>query len=411
MKTLNISYFYVFSSLFLILGCSKDNSDSPDIEEPDIEASSVMYVSPDGSGTKSGESAENAADFLDPLFWDRTRKTVLKETVEVQFLDGEYGRAYTEKPLVLDKIGHADNTLTLRGGDNVIFTLAEGVQTKSYVIDVRGAQNIVIDGLHFTGNGSINYVLRFTRIPGGAIPTTNITLQNSSFIDLEGVIYGASGCSYEETSHITYKNVTFKRVGVAGTAHMIYNAYGASNIHVIDCHFEDCMGDYVRFRDRCDYGIVKGSTFLKTLDRFIGRVFISMPQFNSREPVGDEYFSTNYAFVDNEFTNKTYTTTDNALTFYHAGFSPPEWKYLLNRDEGQILRTGSSLQKKNLLRENFGIDTDKVRMHNNTFSSRITRQFALITMPSYGAPNKGFSGNGDISDIFNTRGEPFDWEL
>src|SRR5699024_6882817 len=129
-------------------------------------------------------------------------------------------------------------------------------------------QKMVIDGLHFTGNGSINYVLRFTRIPGGAIPTTNITLMNSSFIDMEGIIYGATGCSYEETSHITFKQDTFKRIGKAGTAHMIYNAYGADHIYVMDCHFEDCRGDYVRFRDDCDYGLVSGCTFLKKSEQF-----------------------------------------------------------------------------------------------------------------------------------------------
>ena len=411
MKKLSTFYITFLVSIFVITGCSKEKGfEDSKIEVPDIEQSSILYVSPMGDGSKTGESASNAADFLDPYFWDRVRKAVLKESIEVQFTPGEYGRAYTEKALVLDKIGHPSNKLIIRGGDDVIFTLKEGVKTKSYVIDIRGAQNIVIDGFHFTGNGSINYVVRFTRIPGGAIPTTNITMQNSSFIDMEGVIYGATGCSYEETSHITYKNNVFKRIGVAGTAHMIYNAYGSSNIHVIDCYFEDCMGDYVRFRDRCDFGVVKGSTFVKTLDRFEGRVFISMPQFNSREPVGDEYFSTNYAFVDNEFSNKTFVTTDNALTFFHAGFSPPEWKYLLNKEEGQILRTGTLIQKKNLLRENFGIEPDKVRMHNNTFSSRITREFALITMPSYGAASRGFTGSGDISDLFNTQSTPFDWE-
>jgi len=394
MKHLNIAFSFILISLFFFSACSKKEDVLEKDEDSDNTESSVWYVSPKGSGTKSGKSAINAADFLDPKLWDQVRKQLLKEPTEVLFLEGEYNRAYTEEALVLDKIGHPDNKLTLKGGDDVIFTLNEGVKTKSYVIDFRGAQNILMDGFHFTGNGSINYVVRFTRIPGGAIPTTNITFQNSSFIDMEGVIYGATGCSYEETSHITYKNITFKRIGVAGTAHMIYNAYGASNIHVIDCYFEDCMGDFVRFRDRCDYGIVSGSTFLKTLDRFEGRVFISMPQFNSREPVGDEYFSTNYAFFDNIFTNKTFVTTDNALTFYHAGFSPPEWNYLLNNEEGSVLRTGTTIQKTNLLQENFGIDPAKVRMHNNTFSSRITRILALITMPSYGALNKGFSGSG-----------------
>lgn len=400
----------VFSVCFVSCDKKEAGVDEPIIEEPEETDTRSFYVSPNGQGSKNGESEANAADFLAAFFWDNVRKALLKESVTVQFLAGDYSRAYTERPLILEKIGTPEHRLFIKGGDDVIFTLPEGGATKSYVVDVRGAQNITIDGFHFTGNGSVNYVLRFTRIPGGAIPTKNITLQNSSFIDMEGVIYGASGCSYEETSHITYKNNVFKRVGVATTAHMIYNAYGASHIHVIDCHFEDCMGDHVRFRDRCDFGVVKGSTFLKTLDRFEGKVFISMPQFNSRPPVGDEYFATNYAFVDNEFTNKSYVTMDNAFTFHNSGFSTPEWNYLLTRDEGRILQSGTAIEKKNLLRNNFGIEPDKVRMHNNSFSSRITRQFALVTIPGYGATSKGFSGSGDISGLFNTQATPFDWE-
>src|SRR5699024_10074689 len=218
--------------------------------------------------------------------------------------------------------------LILKGGDDVIFPLKEGEKTKSYVMNFAGAQNIEMDGFHFTGNGSINYVVRFTRIADKSLPTTNILFKNSSFIDMEGIIYGATGCSYEETSHITYQNLTFKRIGVASSAHMIYNAYGTTHVHIIDCHFEDCMGDFVRFRDASDYGIVKNSVFLKTSNDFTGNMFIAMPQFNSREPVGDEYFTSNYAFTGNEFTNKTYITTDRAIAFYHSGFSPPEWDYL-----------------------------------------------------------------------------------
>lgn len=101
---------------------------------------------------------------------------------------------------------------------------------------------------------------------------------------------------------------------------------------------------------------------------------------------------------------------DNAFTFHNSGFSPPEWNYLLTRDEGQILQSGTAVEKKNLLRENFGIEPDKVRVYNNSFSSRITRQFALITLPAYGATSRGFSGSGDISGLFNTQATPFDWE-
>src|SRR5699024_12127550 len=131
----------------------------------------------------------------------------------------------------------------------------------------------------------------------------NILFKNSSFIDMEGIIYGATGCSYEETSHITYQNLTFKRIGVASSAHMIYNAYGTTHVHIIDCHFEDCMGDFVRFRDASDYGIVKNSVFLKTSNDFTGKMFIAFLQLNSHEQVVDEFCHSYDAFKANDFYN------------------------------------------------------------------------------------------------------------
>ncbi len=411
MKNLNSYVFMVFSVLCMSCSKGKDDTSTPiNNEDSTLIESDIWYVSPNGSGDKTGATADDAADFLSDIFWDKIRKKLLEEPITVQFLDGEYGRAYTEKPLVLDKIGHPKHKLIIKGGKDVIFTLKEGVKTKSYVVDVRGAQNIVIDGLHFTGDGSINYVLRFTRVPGGGMPTTNITLRNSSFIDMEGIIYGATGCSYEETSHITFKRDTFMRIGESGTAHMIYNAYGSDHIYVIESYFEDCRGDYVRFRDDCDYGFVKACTFLKSSEQFSGRAFISMPLFNSREPVGDEYFATNYAFIDNKFKNTSFTEIDYAMKFHQSGFSPPEWDYLLTKSEGDILTSGTSFEKKNLLLNNFGINTDSVRVHGNTFSSRIKHRFVLTTRPAYGAKNKGFSGTGDIYNIINKQTAAFDWE-
>lgn len=408
MKKLNILFFLL--GLYILGACSNEYKKlSPRVDE-NLPDTVLLYVSPNGDGEATGETKENAADFLDENFWSTVKSTVLKTSVKVQFLPGDYKRAYNEKGLSLNGIGSPQNKLYLKGGEGVVFTIEEegGQKGSPTVIDVRGSQNIVFDAFHFTGDGEVGYVLRFTKGTNDA-PTTNILVKNCTFIDMEGVVYGASGCHYEPTSHVTYLKDTFMRVGIDAHSHFIYNAYGSSHLSVIDCYFEDCTGDFVRFRDHCGYGYVKGSTFKKTLDRFTGKVFIMIPQFNNEDP-GNEYFATNYAFVDNDFVNETTEVTQNAISFYHAGFDYPGMHYLLTAQEGDILISGTDEQKKKLLLENFGIDTDKIRIYNNTFSSGIKREFALQTFALYGAEAKGFQGVGDITGTINNQSTPFDWE-
>src|SRR5699024_81612 len=107
----------------------------------------------------------------------------------------DYKRAYNDKNLTLSGIGSPKNKLYLKGGKDVIFTIEEegGRKGSSTVIDVRGSQNIVFDAFHFTGDGEVGYVLRFTKGSNDA-PTKNIVVKNCTFIDMEGIVYGASGC-------------------------------------------------------------------------------------------------------------------------------------------------------------------------------------------------------------------------
>lgn len=382
-------------------------------DQPVKEPLSQYYLSPTGSGEMDGSSMEDAADFLDTGIWNDISRSLTTTDVDVQFLDGEYGRAYTEKkPLVLSGMGHEEHQLVLKGSENVIFTLPEGVDNNSQIIDIRNSQNIVLDDFHFTGHGTIGYVVRITSTAGGS--TSNITLQNSSFIDMEGVIYGATGAHQEGTSYISFINNTFKRVGFDSHAHFIYNSYGPQYIEVIDNHFEDCTGDFIRFRDESDFNLVKGNTFLKALDRFGGRSFVMMPVFNSREPVGDEYIPNNLSFVDNEFIHESNQTMEYAITFYHSGFSPPDRNYLLTEEERDIITSGTDEQKEALLSNNFGLDADKVRMTGNTITdpnNKIKRVFALHSTPGTTYGIEGYvNGIGDITSLMSTSSEPFDWE-
>jgi hypothetical protein len=374
-------------------------------------AQTVRYVAPTAIGNGNGLSASNAADFLEKIFWKNIQDLLASQPVIVEFLGGDYSRAYTENALMIANMGDARNTLLLEGNplNTTIFTLPvtdSPTKARPHVIEINNSVNITLKNFHFTGGGTINNVLNITSTPGHT--TYNILIENCTWTDIKGVIYGATGATRKGTYHITFKNCTFKQVGRNSASHMIYNAYGSHHISVINSYFEDCTGDYIRFRDKCDYGIVKGCTFVHSWN--VANVkFISMPLFNDGKPFpGDESFATNYAFTDNSFNSKVTSVT--AIAFYSKGYTAPGYNYLLNPAEGAILAEGNHQQKKMLLERNFGIFPEKVRMFNNTYAGLADSAVILSTMAGYGAESKGWTGSGTITDLINTSSVPFIWE-
>ncbi|TZF81440.1 hypothetical protein FW774_17915 [Pedobacter sp. BS3] len=364
----------------------------------------VRYVAPATLGSGNGLSAINAADFLNAAFWSDVQLLLRHDDVTVNFLAGDYRRAYTETPLVLESMGNGQHALLLQGdGTNTIFTIPTGYATQPVMVDIRNSRNITVRNFNFTGNGGINYVLRITTSGSTGNFTKNILIEACTWTDVRGIVYGATGCSYGGTSYVTYKNCTFKRIGLNSGSHMIYNAYDCHHISIIDCHFEDCTGDYVRFRDNCDYGVVKGSTFIRN-SGFPDYYFINMPLFNDVDP-GDETFATHYAFTGNSFGNISYP-----IGFLSQGFDPVGCNYLLTAAEGAVLTSGTTVQKKSLLLGNFKINTDEVRIYNNTFGS-LTYKVTMSSKTAYGAVSKGWTGIGDITATVNTSATPLSWEL
>jgi hypothetical protein len=353
-------------------------------------ATIIKYAGPATSGDGSGSSITNTADFLDDKFWAAVQTFLKKEAVTVKFSPGDYLRAYTEKPLILDKIGNAKNLLSLEGvAQQTLFTVPNGYAKKAVIIEVRNSENITIRNFSFSGSGSLGYALRITSTTGNA--TKNIRVEDCSWTDMRGIIFGTTGAHQKGTSNITYKNCTFKRVGVDSHSHFMYHAYHSSHINVLDCYFEDCTGDYVRFRANCDYGTVKGSTFVRNKE-FPVYPFISIPLFNNIAP-GDEIFATHYAFTGNSFKN-----TKNAIAFHHYGFDPAGYHYLLTAAEGNALTTGTDEQKKNILLNNFKINLEEVTISNNNYSD-VTSHLVVGSFPTYGAVTQGWKGWADISSL------------
>ncbi len=361
----------------------------------------TRFVGPESVGSGDGMTAANAADFLNTNFWTDVQLLLQTQPVTVKFIAGIYSRAYTEKRLYLNQKGHAKNQLVLEGDlNNTIFTAPTGYETSAVMVWIYNSRNITVKNFSFTGNGSVNYVLRVTSGQGGV--TRDILIENCRWEDMRGIIYGASGTAQSTTSYVTYKNCTFKRIGLNSGSHMIYNAYDSHHISIIDSHFEDCTGDYVRFRDNLDYAIVKGSMFARN-SGFADYPFIAMPLFNDIDP-GDEIFATNYSFTNNTFTNAAI-----AIQFYSSGFDPIGRNHLLTTQEGATLTGGTNQQKKDLLLNNFKINTNLVRINDNIYNS-ISRQVIIKSVTNYGSVSKGWTGDADISNLFNNSSDLLPWE-
>jgi hypothetical protein len=311
--------------------------------------------------------------------------------------------------LSLADLGHKDHPLILQGISRrgVAFTRhpddsMEGKKGPGF-LQIARSQNLIIRNLHFSGKHPIGYATHF----GG---NEDILLEGCSWIDLPGVYYGATGTAYASTDHVTFRDCVFKRIGSGGHAHMAYNAYDPKHIRFVDCYFEDCAGDYVRFRDGTDFGVVVGCTFKSTgRYRNVNMPFVTVPLFNDDDP-SEQKESPNYEFFGTRFLifNNTFIyANDNpkgvrvALLFHHSGFDPPGRSHLLTPERAQILEEGTVAEKKALMLQNFGIDTNTVHFFNNRFVG-VDLQVAYRSGAAYGAKSKGWNGIIDISDTINS---------
>lgn len=371
------------------------------------ESAFTRYVAPVLKGNGDGKSAVNAVDFLDADFWKEMQSLLNKGSVTVKFTTGNYSRAYSEKSLTIDKMGHAQHRLLLEGvGTGTVFTAENGLGNKTVMMLIRDSQNITVRNFKFTGDGNIQYVLRILGTQGKPGLSKNILIENCSWTDMRGIVYGATGAHYT-SENITYKGCKFYRIGINHASHMIYNAYGAKHVKILNSHFEDCTGDFVRYRDNCDYGMVQSSTFLRnpTFPTNASFSFISIPLFNDVNP-GDEQFATNYSFISNVFTNGS----NYAFTFYHEGYSPLAYSYLLTKAEGTTLESGTVLAKKALLLNNFGIDVNKIRLNANRYDN-VAGRIVFGSTIAYGAVSKGWTGAVNITNLFNeNNAAAFSWE-
>ncbi|MGI6543963.1 MAG: right-handed parallel beta-helix repeat-containing protein [Limnochordia bacterium] len=369
----------------------------------------TLYAAPNASGKGDGSSMENAAYFRDARFWQSVNATLQTQPVTVNLLPGQYVFSklpkglQTRETLRFTDFGHPEHQFVLQGlhKEGTIFTSdPEEPIDESLSIELLrfSGTNAVFRNLHFTGEQHMGYTTHFTG--------KNILIEDCSFTELLNTYYGSSGTAYE-SEYVIWRNNYFKRVGLDGHAHMLYNAYGPKHVYVIGNHFEDCSGEYVRFRDQTDYAVVYGNTFISTGTYKDGnRAFVSVPLFNDDNPANPgpnprfEYFGTHMLVAANKFIYPDDNSPGDrrVFRFLQSGWDPPGRNLLLSPEEAYMLQTAPIEQRRSFMLKNFGIHADRIFFADNIVQGRnVTNSVWYFSYPSYSAPGRGWRDHIDIT--------------
>ena len=166
------------------------------------------------------------------------------------------------------------------------------------LVDFYGSQNIKLYGITFTG--PISY-WGIDCVPNYLNPCRNLEFANCRFLNLTNAYYGAIGL-INGVRDVTVDNCTFTNITNGGHAHMIYASHNIVGVMVTNCVFQDCLADYVRFRDDSEYCEVQNCTFISTMSAS-AYPFLSAELFNETngDAYGDEFFGTYFQISSNSF--------------------------------------------------------------------------------------------------------------
>ncbi len=344
----------------------------------------TLFVAPEKTGSGSGQTAADAALWTAPEFWKFVAAALKQEPVTVQFAPGVYNVRHnpaTRKGTGLDinRPGHEKNLLTLRGAPDFATIIQRdpkdprtvGSANFATLMQIRRPRNLRITGLRFAGETPIGYGLQLRE-------AQDVTIDHCRFVDMPGVNYGATGVNGKTSRNITWEDCHFENAGTEISAHMIYNANGASDLVIRNCTFNNTPGDFIRFRNGCRNVLVENCTFLMPeVKTPIDYPFISMPLFNSRDPRSTdpemtkrpfEYFGGNITIRNNTFTRKSAPKAGGravVLMFHNSNFTPPGVELLFNRKDIAKFQAMPDTEARKWLQKRTGIDTTAVTLENN----------------------------------------------
>lgn len=355
--------------------------------------------------TTRAESFNAGPDQLrDAAFWKRVDAAIRLGPCEVVLTDKTYVALAGQAPFRIEGVGDEKNRLTIRpsAAGQVTFSDDPADATRNVLLEFCNCQNLTLRDLAFTTPQLIASALAMQ-------DCKHVVVEGCRFIDLTQAYYSSMSVTGAKTDNVVVRGCTFRRVGQGAMTHMIYGAYGVQRLSVIECEFTDCAGEFVRFRDQSDHGVVFGCTFTSTgTYRNANPAMISVPLFNDDNPASPpahpnyEYFGTHFLFANNHFkyADAGSKKTRFAVSFSHSGFDPPGRTHLLTKEQAATLAKGTPEQRRALLKDNCGIVLEHVHVSGNTYEG-VDKRLVFQTYPAYGAKSRGFAGVIDLSDLIN----------
>ncbi|HEV2318257.1 MAG TPA: hypothetical protein VGV18_00795, partial [Verrucomicrobiae bacterium] len=362
-----------------------------------IGANAVNYwVAPAATGTGDGSSSVNAASYLNWTFWTGLQSQLNNTNVYVNFLNGAYNGM-----LSLTNMGNPIHQLTLAAVTPYGPIFSPSVNA---IIQLYGCQNFQLNGLVF--NGPAPYWGLYC-LQNGFNPCRNITVNNCQFLNLTNAYYAAIGL-LNGVRDIQVLNCTFTNITNGGHAHMIYAPHDIVGVVVSNCVFQDCLADYVRFRDDSEYDVVENSMFISTKST-TAWPFVSAELYNetNADSAGDEFFGTYFQVSSNSFIYKASGGSGpySGLHFSDTGWSPYSYDCNLTPSQESQLSGGSTSFQQSFLQTNMGITASGIKMFGNTYSGA-TYQMDYQYVWDGTASNYTWQGTIGLNKVSDSSGTP-----
>ena len=353
------------------------------------------YVSPTGSG--NGSSISTPASYISPTFWSGVQSQLSSSSVTVNFATGNY----TAGSMNFTNMGNPLNQLLLTAStpQGAMLSLSTSY---AYGVYFAGCQNIQLNGFIITNNMKDWGVYC---IQNGSVPTRNITINNCWFLNLTNAYYAAIGLLNGVRS-IQVLNCNFTNIldPNFNHQHIIYAPHDNEDILVSNCVSQDCLADYMRFRDDSDYVVVEDSTFISTMSSTVWPFVSSeLYQETNSDAAGDEFFGTYFQISSNSFNFEA--GGDSAMHFSDDGWSPQSYYCDLTFSQATALGNGNQSYQRSFMQTNMGIIGSDIKMFGNTYSGTTAiMDYSYSDGGTNPAPDNAWTGTVNINNMPDTSG-------